>query len=782
MQPEEIRQKAKESANLYYQHLNDFGLALVETKVTRFEVLDEGFVRLYLSGRLNTIDGAQIKILNTLYSEEQIALVRYDRYRKILTVKVRKDCASAFYDVSSDNVKVVADLKFLVRRVEKWYEDYIEPLNLPDSVPVIPPEMPKLNQTPSEDQLLAYEGVFSSPLTYVWGAPGTGKTQFVLARAVLSYCLAGQKVLIVAPTNNAVEQTLYGVLAVLKEAGIPMDKVIRLGTPSKEFYDLFPGICEVRSVEDEMTALVSEIEYHKRLIAYNGTIAWHDEISARLADCHKRYVSLKESADRLSRSIREDENALHAKKAQFAPISTEIETLSARKMQLLVYVTKSRAKLSAWIKRKKLIAAKAELKETDSRLKQFGTESQDLTDAINELTNRIQLRMAQLSDLENRITSIASELKQMPSCPVPLPAGVQQSDLNSVFASLSSGMDYSGAFSAAESALKSVKRFLDSRSYLYKEIDLDTAQIELEELETRKNGLSVHTVSSRLENCLVAAATVDGYINKLFDSEVFCPVHIFLDEAAYCPLIKGAVLLSAGVPITLLGDHMQLPPVMAAKGGFLKDPQNTSCCLWALSALFIGDLFEATVEDLYSACIADREPMFCHVSKYSLVNSFRFGEDLAAILDRYVYEIGLRGNPNIGTEIYCISVPRVPPNNGRHENEDECKTIQRLLTDKSFSDYAVLAPFRDAVSMLKHGYVDADSVFTIHGSQGREWDDVILSVVETTKNWFLTEKLINTAVSRAKKRLFVICDADYWKMAKDSLIGGLLSVAEPWEL
>ena len=79
-----------------------------------------------------------------------------------------------------------------------------------------------------------------------------------------------------------------------------------------------------------------------------------------------------------------------------------------------------------------------------------------------------------------------------------------------------------------------------------------------------------------------------------------------------------------------------------------------------------------------------------------------------------------------------------------------------------------------------------DSVMTVHGSQGREWDTVIFSVVDTTDMWFTNslhpksdgKKVINTAVSRAKKKLIIVCDAEYWKPMEKQLIGKLLSVAE----
>ena len=75
---------------------------------------------------------------------------------------------------------------------------------------------------------------------------------------------------------------------------------------------------------------------------------------------------------------------------------------------------------------------------------------------------------------------------------------------------------------------------------------------------------------------------------------------------------------------------------------------------------------------------------------------------------------------------------------------------------------------------------------TVHSSQGREWDTVILSVVDTAKRWFTDSSntaakgltVINTAVSRAKKRLIIVCDARYWINEKNQLIGSLINIAD----
>ena len=78
---------------------------------------------------------------------------------------------------------------------------------------------------------------------------------------------------------------------------------------------------------------------------------------------------------------------------------------------------------------------------------------------------------------------------------------------------------------------------------------------------------------------------------------------------------------------------------------------------------------------------------------------------------------------------------------------------------------------------------------TVHGSQGKEWNDIVLSVVDTDRMWFVDTlnqssrgmNVLNTAVSRARKRLFIVCNYNFWIRQDKQLLKGLLDVATPIE-
>lgn len=103
--------------------------------------------------------------------------------------------------------------------------------------------------------------VFYPPLfPYVWGAPGTGKTHYVLANCVLAYLREDKKIIFVAFTNNALEQMLSGVLEVLFSENISPSCIRRLSIPSNGFVSRYPDICKHQPTEARRSYLTRQIE------------------------------------------------------------------------------------------------------------------------------------------------------------------------------------------------------------------------------------------------------------------------------------------------------------------------------------------------------------------------------------------------------------------------------------------------------------------------------------------------------------------------------------------
>lgn len=765
----EYKNTAVASAERYYDYLEQHGKGVVETGISKFSVQKSGFVMLTLSAKLFSADDVQIKIHNRLYAQDEIKPARYDKDEHTLFVRPRDELLHLFYDLAPHEIVVISDLKFLVKRVRDWYAFRNVPLHLPSSLPCISPNMPELSTKPSPEQLAAFEGIFRSPLAYVWGAPGTGKTQFVLARAVLAYCQAGKKVLITAPTNNAVEQTLKGVLAVLGEAGIPFDKVLRLGTPSREFYDRYPMVCEVRAVEDELEALNKQIAFCQKTIAYYEARAWFDSAEAVFIVFFEIIYRTYEKLNAVYEKEDALESNLNLSQARIAPIISEINSLTAEKADLIKYLNKPRPSfLAKWMHTSTLKRTQERLAIVDQALQRHAADHSQILAECEELQRQIDDTEREQAACQQIIADACLKIRNISPCPFP-------SDFSNVVSLLHPTDEISEKLSAAHDSLSSIKGLLDQRAEFYQDTTPEQAKASLDALSKRKADLDQRSVAARMSDCCVVAATVDGCISRLSSSE-YHPAHVFLDEAAYCPLIKGTTLLSYDAPLTLLGDHMQLPPVCEMNDEKFRDPYFTPVCLWAQSTLYLCDLFEKSLDEIFQDYQNENPPEYSLMAKYDLLHTYRFGDSLARVLGRFIYSDKFQGNQNVATNIIVIDVPK-NTSDDKHTNPGECRAIQRFLDESPGFEYAVLTPFRKQRTLLAK-VLPQDTVFTIHGSQGREWDTVFLSVTVTSQNWFLKPRLINTAVSRAKKRLIIVCDVGYWRARQNHIIGGLVSAAE----
>lgn len=319
-------------------------------------------------------------------------------------------------------------------------------------------------------------------------------------------------------------------------------------------------------------------------------------------------------------------------------------------------------------------------------------------------------------------------------------------------------------------------------------MDPQFIESELQNAIKLQEKIAALTTEERLKSTAVIACTLDGYIHRSTQFKIQAD-HIFLDEAGYANIIKALTLFSTGVPICFLGDHMQLPPVCEMRDSdFQNNAERRSGFLWAQSAIFLEGLFEKNLNTLLSDYLHN-SPLVCQMMiKTSLTETFRFGPELASVLQRYVYPDGFgSGRKNSSLKIEFIHASKEDPFRSRiSRNEAEkIKALTSLLEPNSF---VILTPYTKQVKLLgekMHQLRNNHKILTVHKSQGQEWNTVILSVVDTGDKWFVDSKqslskglnLVNTAVSRVQERLIIVCDYDYWKNQDGQLIKELLDVA-----
>ncbi len=323
----------------------------------------------------------------------------------------------------------------------------------------------------------------------------------------------------------------------------------------------------------------------------------------------------------------------------------------------------------------------------------------------------------------------------------------------------------------------------------YKNYSLSELQNKLElHLESRSK-LALSSTEERLSSVNVIACTLDGYIGRYTESKLNVE-HIFLDEAGYANIIKALTLFNHDKPITFLGDHKQLPPVCEINDLTIeKEEEFKNMFMWAQSAIYLESLFNNTRDSVLFDYLKNVELKFISLSRTLLNSTFRFGENLAVILGRHVYDSSFKSeNPEGETKILYINAKKKEELRSRlSSNEVESiKKLVEILKSKGRDEFVILTPYKKQVKLLgTHLPQERNDlkILTVHGSQGREWETVILSVVDTSDMWFVdsTQKLsnglnlVNTAVSRAKKELIIVCDKDFWEGQKNQLITDLIT-------
>ncbi len=250
---------------------------------------------------------------------------------------------------------------------------------------------------------------------------------------------------------------------------------------------------------------------------------------------------------------------------------------------------------------------------------------------------------------------------------------------------------------------------------------------------------------------------------------------------------KGAPLFSLGVPVTFLGDHMQLPPVCEMD---VSEQSDECTCLWAQSAIHLDTLFSEPLQKIHHDYLQAESPQWTHFTKSDLTETHCFSHALSSILAGYVYSPEFHSVATVCTELIVLDTPRRKESISRTSTA-EIEAIAEYLRKENIENYAILSPYRKQVAQLAKRFPSEhkdERILTVHASQGREWDTVFFSVVDTSDMFFCNtrktftkgKQVVSTAVSRAKRRLVIVCDYDYWAAQSNQLITDLILSAEKY--
>jgi ferritin-like metal-binding protein YciE len=784
----EIRTICINSSQVLYQYLvdNNSGEQLISVRAITKK--NKEVYKLSISKKLFNQDAVFFHLLdeNERLGTEIIKIVQYDRDKNTLIIKVPEELQQRFSKFNNNDIRLISDLKFLVQQVEKWYENNGSEVHLPTKKSILSNAINDItyfkDANPSINQKKAIAGILTNPFTYIWGAPGTGKTQFVLAYALLQYLKAGKRVAIFAPTNNAIEQVLRGVITMTDKAGYNRDKIIRLGSPTAQFADDFPEVCEARGLQKRIEETEKQLEILQSVLSSRTT--------------PPNIISLREAT-------KEFENFKKLKTIEIPKIDTRINILKKdvqiltdnyqhklkEEEELKLSLTKAIEKVDSFLykcykffKSDKATEHENTVKIITDKLNKKGLEVKEAKSEADEGKKQLNHNEIILGNHKQQLKDYVDKIKDL--CK-------KDRKANEVAAVLMSS-NLLERFEGVRKVLKEAENefeILNAVTEEYNDWSVDKIKRNTEKLLASITKLKALTTKERLKNVGVVAATLDTYIGRFMEEKLDVE-HIFLDEAGYSNIIKALTLFNHDVPITFLGDHLQLPPVCEVNDSKIqREEAFRNVFVWSQSAIYMEDVFQKSKDILLKEYINNTLFKASVTEKYDLIQTFRFGQKLASALDKGVYNNGFHsGNSENTTEIYFVNAPRLNSFD-RRESDGEVKAIIEIVKNLGHNDFIILSPYtkqRNAICNYNKELQKNDKVLTVHGSQGREWNTVILSVADKASDAWFTDStnskskglnLINTAVSRAKKELIIVCDYNQWSRKPNQLIKQLLDIA-----
>lgn len=734
----------------------------------------------------------QIKIL-TVYKSR--------RGRPAAKVHVDFSYLDQFLALAPQDMEFIYDLSFLIARLRDFYQS--GPFSFVPPAPQPLPELPEQYLDGlSVQQRRAVDGVSAAPVSYVSGAPGTGKTKKVLSRCVLRYVQDEQRVFLLAPTNNAVEQMLRGILPELKSAGIPLDKAYRIGTSSDAFAAEYPQVVGDTATDSYRDHLAHECRSLKEEQA--NALRFQEE-----AD---RAVDLAEACGKAHQTVPYLLQKLRSQRSAFVKASVEAESAAAEKearesvwaaavqIRDAAHANLHSCKRSIehnsvklrrcwrwpWKRQKKRQLEE----ESAALLSKLSSCEQDLASAEAEVKRRDQqvrdasrLHRSACSSLEEMDCSICALTKQIHSAieSVPPYAAIVQQLLDDPEASTEPlNLCFQDLQQAGEAA--------QARAKLH---PIEPLRAQLRELEEQLADIAGSSKQLQQKNALILAGTVDSSLSfiRTYRSSSGRSLgprvsHVFLDEAGYTSIARGMAAFAFGAPVTFLGDHNQLPPV-CEMGEKRIEQEDWEVSLWAQSVASYPELIYGSFDAFFSHYVERKDPpTFRHMDYFSLDVSYRFGPFLAEILAHNIYGPGFTGVAETPFEVLVVdAVSR--PGLEKRTNLAEAAAVEALVKTAPGSDLVVLTPYKNQQALIRSRFPwqMRDSVMTVHRAQGQEWDTVVLSPSDTPSNaWFTNSHLkksrglavLNTAISRAKHRLVLVCDVASWSQKPDQLICELI--------
>ena len=228
--------------------------------------------------------------------------------------------------------------------------------------------------------------------------------------------------------------------------------------------------------------------------------------------------------------------------------------------------------------------------------------------------------------------------------------------------------------------------------------------------------------------------------------------YLIMDEASQVDVATGVLALSSSLNAVIVGDTKQLPNVITE--------EDKSRAETIFKQYDLPDGYRYTNSFLQS--VLDVVP---DIPMTLLREHYRCNPRIINFCNQKFYDGKLVVmTHDDGDENVIKAVTTVAGNHERdHFNQRQVDVIkQEILPEigNDLSEIGIITPYRKQVEAIRRE-IPGIEVDTVHKFQGREKDTIIISTVDDEKNDFSDDPyLINVAVSRAKKHLYIVASGN----------------------
>lgn len=241
--------------------------------------------------------------------------------------------------------------------------------------------------------------------------------------------------------------------------------------------------------------------------------------------------------------------------------------------------------------------------------------------------------------------------------------------------------------------------------------------------------------------------------------------YVIMDEASQVDITTGVLALSCAMNAVIVGDDKQLPNVI---------DERTKRVLVAIEEKYqVENKYRTSTHSFLQSCCK----VFADAPQTLLREHYRCHPKIIEFCNRLFYDGQLITMTQDKGEENVLSVFRtVKGNHARgHYNQREIDVIQTEVLPqlKDGTSMGIITPYRDQAEAINR-QVGKELASTVHKYQGRECDNIVMSMVDNAITDFSDDpNLLNVAISRAKSRLIVIANGN--DINPDSHLGQLIA-------